>query len=170
MRTFTGRRSCEAVRVSQPLTGNADDRIQRLATAGGEITGADGLQRSMRGQGPSRLDIARQTPVSAIRATCIRGSWSLGPAATQTTTIPPSTRRLATKKSTTVPKTETKTTVVTMRRLAQAAGHGKPGEIVLLLNPKVYGSTGDNWLNGRAYPDREAALVAARKAGATVAS
>jgi hypothetical protein len=57
---------------------------------------------------------------------------------------------------------------VTLRRLARDFGPGKKGTVACLLNPKVYGSEGTNWLNGRTYADRDAAIAAAKAAGATV--
>lgn len=59
-------------------------------------------------------------------------------------------------------------TPVYMRRLARDFGEGKKGTIALILNPKVFGSTGANWLNGRTYADRAAAMAAAAAAGAIV--
>jgi hypothetical protein len=64
----------------------------------------------------------------------------------------------------------TKVQVVTPRRLARDFAAGKKGEIVLIIDPNIYGSTGDNWLNGRSYGTKELALAAAAKAGAQVAS
>ena len=59
---------------------------------------------------------------------------------------------------------------VTLRRLAKPAGSGKVGEYALLLSPKVYGSTGKNWLGGRTFPTKEAAIEAAPKLGGRVAA
>jgi len=65
---------------------------------------------------------------------------------------------------------------VTLRRLARdfksAAGEGKKGTIALVLDPRKFGDSavGVNWLNGRTYADRAAALAAAKAAGATVAA
>jgi hypothetical protein len=59
---------------------------------------------------------------------------------------------------------------VTLRRLGKPAGSAKVGEIVLVINPKLFGSTGSNWLLGKSFPTRDAALAAAKSAGATIAS
>jgi hypothetical protein len=60
--------------------------------------------------------------------------------------------------------------VVTIRRLGKPAGTGKQGEVVLVLDPKIFGSAGSNWLHGKSYSDKAAALAAAKAAGATVAN
>lgn len=57
---------------------------------------------------------------------------------------------------------------VTLRRLARDFGAGKKGTIALIMNPKVFGSDGANWLNGVTYADKTAAMAAAAKAGAKV--
>jgi hypothetical protein len=82
------------------------------------------------------------------------------------------TTATAAKKPATVKPTAKKQAVVTVtpRRLARDFGAGKKGHIVLILDPKVFGSTGDNWLNGRSYATREEAEQAATKAGAKLAS
>ena len=57
---------------------------------------------------------------------------------------------------------------VTLRRLGKPAGSGKVGEYILVVNPKVFGSTGDNWLGGKSFPSRDAALAAAPRLGGRV--
>jgi len=37
---------------------------------------------------------------------------------------------------------------VTLRRLGNAVGDIPAGRYILVINPKVFGSTGDNWLGG----------------------
>ncbi|HYT14410.1 MAG TPA: hypothetical protein VEL12_16605 [Candidatus Nitrosopolaris sp.] len=59
---------------------------------------------------------------------------------------------------------------VTLRTLARDFGAGKKGEVALILNPKLYGSQGKNWLGGRTYKDKSAAIAAAKAAGATIAA
>ncbi len=59
---------------------------------------------------------------------------------------------------------------VTLRRLAKPAGAGKVGEFVLIVNPKLYGSTGANWLGGKSYPTRDEAAAAAANLGGRIAS
>lgn len=59
---------------------------------------------------------------------------------------------------------------VYMRRLARDFGNGKKGTFALILNPKVFGSTGENWLGGVTYADRSAAMAAAAAAGRPVAN
>ncbi len=54
---------------------------------------------------------------------------------------------------------------VTLRTLARDFGAGKKGEVALILNPKLYGSQGKNWLGGRTYKDKSAAIAAAKAAG-----
>ena len=78
-----------------------------------------------------------------------------------------STRKTA---AATVKPSAKKPVTVTPRRLARDFGAGKKGQIVLILDPKIFGSTGDNWLNGRSYATREEAEQAAVKAGAKLAS
>lgn len=57
---------------------------------------------------------------------------------------------------------------VTLRRLARDSGPARKGQVVLVLDPRVFGSKGENWLNHIAYDTREDALAAAKKAKATV--
>jgi hypothetical protein len=56
---------------------------------------------------------------------------------------------------------------VTLRRLARdfPPDAGNKGNTVLILNPKVFGSFGDNWLGGRSFPTPHAAVQAAAEAG-----
>ncbi len=56
---------------------------------------------------------------------------------------------------------------VTLRRLARdfPPGSRNKGNTVLILNPKVFGSLGDNWLGGRSFPTPHEAVEAAAEAG-----
>lgn len=74
---------------------------------------------------------------------------------------------MATKKSATKPSA--KQVDVYLRRIGKAAGSARVGEFVLIINPKTFGSTGDNWLGGRAFASRDAALAAAPKLGGRIA-
>ena len=62
-----------------------------------------------------------------------------------------------------------KPTTVTVRRVGKPAGDAKQGQYVIILDPRVFGSTGKNWLGRRTFDTRELALAAAAKAGAKVA-
>jgi hypothetical protein len=66
----------------------------------------------------------------------------------------------------------TSTTHVTLRRLARdfPPGAGNKGDTVLILNPKVFGSLGDNWLGRRSYETPDEAMEAAAKAGVKMVS
>lgn len=61
---------------------------------------------------------------------------------------------------------------VTLRRLARdfPPGAGNKGNTVLILNPKVFGSLGDNWLGGRSYETAGKAVEAAAQAGVSTVS
>ena len=61
---------------------------------------------------------------------------------------------------------------VTLRRLGKSVGDVPAGRYILVINPKVFGSTGDNWLGGAkaTFESREAALAAAPKLGGRVAA
>jgi len=83
-------------------------------------------------------------------------------------TNPPHHKENPMKKSTTVKKAAAIEVVV--RRIGKAAGPAKPGQYVLIINPKVYGSDGKNWLGGRAFDTKELALAAAPKLGGRVAA
>jgi len=63
-------------------------------------------------------------------------------------------------------------TQVTLRRLARdfPAGAGNKGHTALILNPKEFGSLGDNWLGGRTYVTPRQAVEAAAKAGVQIVS
>ncbi len=69
-----------------------------------------------------------------------------------------------------MPKSAKKSTAVPVfvRRIGKPAGAAKIGEFVLIVNPKVFGSTGQNWLGGKSFATREAALEAAPKLGGRV--
>lgn len=58
---------------------------------------------------------------------------------------------------------------VTLRRSAGGGGVPK-GHYILIINPKIFGSTGDNWLGGKSFESREAAIAAAPKLGGRVAA
>jgi hypothetical protein len=79
---------------------------------------------------------------------------------TTAATVKPNAKKPTTKAAVTV----------TPRRLARDFGAGKKGHTVLILDPKVFGSAGDNWLNGRSYATRQEAEAAAKAAGAKLAS
>jgi hypothetical protein len=66
----------------------------------------------------------------------------------------------------------TSTTQVTLRRLARdfPPGKGNKGNTVLILNPKEFGSLGDNWLGHRSYETPREAVEAAAKAGVKIVS
>lgn len=76
---------------------------------------------------------------------------------------------MASKKTSSKPSAKQPVTV-TLRRLGKPAGSGKVGEYILVINPKVFGSTGENWLGGKSFASRELALAAAPKLGGRVAS
>jgi len=59
---------------------------------------------------------------------------------------------------------------VWIRRVGKPAGSAKPGEFLLILYPKQFGSTGDNWLGSKSFSTREAAIEAAGKLGPRIAS
>ncbi len=67
---------------------------------------------------------------------------------------------------------ERSVTQVTLRRLARdfPAGVGNKGHTVLILNPKVFSSQGENWLGGRTYVTPRQAMEAASKAGVQIVS
>ena len=78
---------------------------------------------------------------------------------------------MATKKS--ASKQSAKQLVeVTLRRLGKPVGDVPAGRYILVINPKLFGSTGDNWLGGAkaTFESREAALAAAPKLGGRVAA
>ena len=56
---------------------------------------------------------------------------------------------------------------VTLRRSAGGGGVPK-GHYLLIINPKIFGSTGANWLGGKSFESREAALAAAPKLGGRI--
>jgi hypothetical protein len=58
---------------------------------------------------------------------------------------------------------------VTLRRSAGGGGVPK-GHYVLIINPKTFGSSGANWLGGKSFESKEAALAAAAKLGGRVAA
>jgi hypothetical protein len=58
---------------------------------------------------------------------------------------------------------------VTLRRSAGGGGVPK-GHYILVINPRVFGSTGDNWLGGKSFESKEAAIAAAPKLGGRVAA
>lgn len=60
------------------------------------------------------------------------------------------------------------TVTVTIRKLGKDVGRFKKGQVVLVLNPRVFGSKGENWLGQVAYDTREEAIAAAKKMKATV--
>lgn len=62
-----------------------------------------------------------------------------------------------------------KTQAVYLRRSNGGGGVPK-GRYLLILDPAKFGSTGDNWLGGKAYTDRDGAVAAAKKAGVKVAN
>jgi hypothetical protein len=61
---------------------------------------------------------------------------------------------------------------VTLRRLGKPVGSIPAGRYILVLNPKLFGSTGDNWLGGSkaTFESREAAIESAPKLGGRIAS
>jgi hypothetical protein len=71
------------------------------------------------------------------------------------------------KKSTIVKKTAA--VEVHLRRVSKPAGDAKPGQFVLIIDTKIYGSSGKNWLGGRAFDSRDDAIAAAAKLGGRVA-
>lgn len=82
------------------------------------------------------------------------------------------TTATAVKKSAakTAPKPAAKSLVeVTLRRLGKPVGNNPAGSFVLIIDPKTFGSTGDNWLGGKAFATRDDALAAAPKVGGKVA-
>jgi hypothetical protein len=60
---------------------------------------------------------------------------------------------------------------VTLRRLGKPVGDIPAGRFILVVNPKVFGSSGDNWLGGAkaTFESKNAAIAAAPKLGGRVA-
>jgi hypothetical protein len=77
---------------------------------------------------------------------------------------------VTTKKSASKPSAK-QLVEVTLRRLGKPVGEVPAGRFILVINPKVFGSTGDNWLGGvkATFESRDAALAGAAKLGGRVA-
>ena len=77
---------------------------------------------------------------------------------------------MAAKKS--VKPSATPLVEVVLRRLGKPVGDVPAGRYILVINPKLFGSKGDNWLGGAkaTFESREAALAAAAKLGGRVAA
>ncbi len=58
---------------------------------------------------------------------------------------------------------------VTLRRLGKPVGDVPAGRYILVINPKIFGSTGDNWLGQKTFATRDEAFAAAPKLGGKVA-